>query len=56
VRAACRTFALTTGEPYGIWGGTTEAERVRKPARRHKVAAAPPPRRHAEPHRTPQAA
>jgi len=56
VRAACRSFALTTGEPYGIWGGTTETERMRKPPRRHKVAAAPAPRRPAEPHRTPQAA
>lgn len=23
----CRTHALTVGEPYGIWGGLSEAER-----------------------------
>ncbi|HEU5331308.1 MAG TPA: WhiB family transcriptional regulator [Actinocrinis sp.] len=57
VRAACRSFALTTGEPYGIWGGTTETERMHKPPRRHKVAPAPAAsRRTSEPHRTPQAA
>ena len=24
----CREFALREGEPYGIWGGTTEHERA----------------------------
>jgi WhiB family transcriptional regulator, redox-sensing transcriptional regulator len=39
VRAACRAFALATGEPYGIWGGTTETERLRHAAgRRPKTA------------------
>ncbi|HEV3170079.1 MAG TPA: WhiB family transcriptional regulator [Actinocrinis sp.] len=39
VRVACRSFALATGEPYGIWGGTTETERLRRAAgRRHKAA------------------
>ena len=27
VRAQCRAHALRIGEPYGIWGGMTEAER-----------------------------
>lgn len=25
----CRTHALTCGEPFGIWGGTTDLERRR---------------------------
>lgn len=25
---ACREHALTVGEPYGIWGGMSEAERA----------------------------
>lgn len=29
VRAACLEYALAVGEPYGIWGGMTEAERRR---------------------------
>ena len=29
VMAACRSFALTTKEPYGVWGGMTEGERRR---------------------------
>lgn len=28
VRAACRAYAVQTGELYGIWGGTTERERA----------------------------
>lgn len=27
VMAQCLNWALTVGEPYGIWGGTTPAER-----------------------------
>jgi WhiB family redox-sensing transcriptional regulator len=27
VREQCLTFALTTREPHGIWGGLTETER-----------------------------
>lgn len=27
VLAECRAHALEVGEPYGIWGGMTEAER-----------------------------
>jgi WhiB family transcriptional regulator, redox-sensing transcriptional regulator len=29
VRAQCAAHALTTREPYGIWGGFTENERLR---------------------------
>jgi WhiB family redox-sensing transcriptional regulator len=29
VRAACAAQALSTREPYGVWGGFTEAERLR---------------------------
>ena len=29
VREQCLTFALTTREPHGIWGGMTETERRR---------------------------
>jgi WhiB family transcriptional regulator, redox-sensing transcriptional regulator len=39
VRLACRSFALATGEPYGIWGGTTETERLRRAAGRRRKAA-----------------
>lgn len=27
VQLECRTHALTTAEPYGVWGGLTPAER-----------------------------
>ena len=29
VRAECAAHALATHEPYGVWGGFTEAERLR---------------------------
>jgi WhiB family redox-sensing transcriptional regulator len=29
VRRQCLEFAVTTGEEYGIWGGTTPEERLR---------------------------
>jgi WhiB family transcriptional regulator, redox-sensing transcriptional regulator len=29
VRAECAAYALATREPYGVWGGFTEAERLR---------------------------
>jgi WhiB family redox-sensing transcriptional regulator len=29
VRAQCAAHALATHEPYGVWGGFTEAERLR---------------------------
>jgi WhiB family transcriptional regulator, redox-sensing transcriptional regulator len=35
VREECLEFALSTREPYGIWGGLTEAERR---SRLHKRA------------------
>ncbi|MGW3483473.1 WhiB family transcriptional regulator [Rhodococcus indonesiensis] len=39
-RIPCRAYALDSRQRYGIWGGTTEAERrARHPAR---PAAAPP--------------
>ncbi|MBD8506437.1 WhiB family transcriptional regulator [Hoyosella sp. G463] len=28
VLAQCREHALTVGEPYGIWGGMSESERL----------------------------
>lgn len=28
VRLACAAFALSTGQPYGVWGGLTEDQRV----------------------------
>jgi WhiB family redox-sensing transcriptional regulator len=28
VQSSCLRFALTTGQAYGIWGGTTEEERL----------------------------
>ncbi|MBS3694144.1 WhiB family transcriptional regulator [Rhodococcus qingshengii] len=27
VRLRCRTHAISSGEPFGVWGGTTELER-----------------------------
>ena len=29
VQSQCLRFALRTGQAYGIWGGTTEDERIR---------------------------
>jgi WhiB family redox-sensing transcriptional regulator len=29
VRSQCAAHALATREPYGVWGGFTEAERLR---------------------------
>jgi WhiB family redox-sensing transcriptional regulator len=28
VKAPCAAFALLSGEPYGIWGGVSESERL----------------------------
>ncbi|MCQ4120613.1 WhiB family transcriptional regulator [Rhodococcus tibetensis] len=33
VLAQCRDHALTVGEPYGVWGGLTEADRRRRAQR-----------------------
>ena len=43
VQSQCLRFALKTGQAYGIWGGTTEDERVmlRRMQREPKVAALP---------------
>ena len=39
VQTPCLRFALTTGQGYGIWGGTTEEERqtLRRWARRMRA-------------------
>ena len=34
VRQDCLQYALSTKEPYGIWGGLTEIERRGRPHRR----------------------
>ena len=41
VQSQCLRFALRTGQAYGIWGGTTEDERVslRRLARERRTAA-----------------
>ncbi|MFI6585015.1 WhiB family transcriptional regulator [Embleya sp. NPDC050493] len=40
VRRQCATHALKVREPYGVWGGLTEDERVELDSdRRHGVAA-----------------
>lgn len=36
---ACREWALDTGEPYGVWGGLTAAERRVARARRKELVA-----------------
>jgi len=40
VREACLEYALETDQPFGVWGGTTEAERrsIRRRRRRRPVA------------------
>jgi WhiB family redox-sensing transcriptional regulator len=53
VLAQCRNHALSVGEPFGIWGGTTEADRRFRIARppghtptpRHSDGRPPAPRR-----------
>lgn len=53
VRAQCREHALSVREPYGVWGGLSESERLgiirddAPPAHRDDVAAAVPGRRRA---------
>jgi len=43
VQSQCLRFALTTGQVYGIWGGTTEDERItmRRVAAARRAAALP---------------
>lgn len=38
VRDACAAFAMTNGEPHGIWGGMTEQERAGVRRRAQRVA------------------
>jgi len=45
VRGACLSYAITHGERFGVWGGTTERERRRMirdvqatPSTRHSAA------------------
>lgn len=38
VRSECLEHALSTREPYGIWGGTTEHERKRIARQRRRAA------------------
>jgi WhiB family redox-sensing transcriptional regulator len=40
VRHECLEYAMTNGERYGIWGGTTEQERRRIRRRRRLLASA----------------
>lgn len=54
VRACCLDWAVGAGEPDGIWGGTTPAERSLLRSSRHETVSAghavprrPPPVRHA---------
>lgn len=46
VRPQCLDYALTAGEPYGIWGGLTPTERRRVD---NEVVGVPPPRAHTDP-------
>jgi len=39
VREACLEYALATDQPFGVWGGTTEAERRSIRRRRRRRAA-----------------
>ena len=34
VQATCREYAITSNEPYGVWGGLAEQERQRERRRR----------------------
>ena len=36
VKQECLDFAMRTGEPAGIWGGTTPEERIRALRARHR--------------------
>ena len=40
VRQECLDFALTHGQVYGIWGGTTAEDRQRDRRRKRRAAAA----------------
>ncbi|MFD7006229.1 MULTISPECIES: WhiB family transcriptional regulator [Rhodococcus] len=49
VLTQCREHALTTGEPYGIWGGMTENDRKRHTNRARRREHRPLAPRHATP-------
>ncbi|GAF49017.1 putative WhiB family regulatory protein [Rhodococcus wratislaviensis NBRC 100605] len=49
VLTQCREHALTTGEPYGIWGGMTEDDRRRHTNRARRGEQRPLAPRHATP-------
>jgi WhiB family redox-sensing transcriptional regulator len=38
VRQQCLDYAMTTRQVHGVWGGTTESERVQQRARRRRRA------------------
>jgi WhiB family redox-sensing transcriptional regulator len=39
VQPECRQHALSVGEPYGVWGGTTESERDNVVLAEHRKSA-----------------
>jgi WhiB family transcriptional regulator, redox-sensing transcriptional regulator len=39
VQLECRQHALSVGEPYGVWGGTTESERDNVVLAEHRKSA-----------------
>ena len=39
VQPECRQLALSVGEPYGVWGGTTESERDNTVLPEHRKSA-----------------
>ena len=39
VQPECRQHALSVGEPYGVWGGTTESERDNLVLAEHRKSA-----------------
>ncbi|MGH3468908.1 MAG: WhiB family transcriptional regulator [Thermocrispum sp.] len=39
LQVECREYAIQRGEPFGVWGGTTERERRRIRTERRKAAA-----------------
>ncbi|HEU4946620.1 MAG TPA: WhiB family transcriptional regulator [Kribbella sp.] len=39
VQPECRQHAISVGEPYGVWGGTTESERDNVVLAEHRKSA-----------------
>ena len=48
VRGTCLDFALSTGQPNGIWGGMTEEERSNLRRRRPSLESVQDARRHVD--------